>query len=158
MTEEMQHARILQILQAANPDLDDPYILPGTGNREWWDDLDPQLTLSENIEALEKLHPQLKWRMPEDSKLRSVYARSKEITRHAGPDSRDFILECEAVIKPMMAKAKGKTYPHGRIQITLEKFLIGKTARVSITVPHAYESIFESPFSPRTLPSRRSES
>ncbi|MGD0028748.1 MAG: hypothetical protein ABSC91_07395 [Candidatus Bathyarchaeia archaeon] len=101
--------------------------------------------MSENIDRLEKLHPQMKWRMP--GKLRSVCARSKEISRHAGPDSDTFILECNVVIKPQPVKAKGKTYLHGRIQITVEKELIGKTAKVSVTIPHAYPNPVESPFS-----------
>jgi hypothetical protein len=140
-----QIAAIRRILRLANPDLEDERFIPYRHNErctidwryEWTELLDPHLGLDEQLDLL-KQDTQLtsglvRWEVPKKprSKLRRKYRMSKE----------DSELICqERFIGCHKVKAKGKQYLAGRVQISLNRFLVGKYAIVQIFVPNFHHN------------------
>jgi len=131
-------AVLRKILEKANPQLEDVDLVPWTsigGTREleheWTYDVDPNLSLSDNIDCLKKEYPLVKWEVPKIAENKPL--RSKEVSR----DKEGVLIREEVKIKPHTITAKGKTYKHGRIQITLDENSIGAYALVQVYVPDA---------------------
>lgn len=137
----LQIETIKRILEAANPHIiEDSNYIPGPSSAVetyWPDYLDDALTLPENIDNLEQHFPQVRWRVPEREPAFDKPGKWRQEDRNAGPDGNDYSLSAKILVQPHKVSAKGKSYMHGRIQITVDKELIGKEADIQVYIPHA---------------------
>jgi hypothetical protein len=124
-------------LAKLNPWLEDVDLVPhvsigGTLNpeEEWEDYVDPDASFPENLDDLERQFPSVKWRVPKITENKPL--RMKPIVLR---DEEGVSLQYKFIIKPHRPTAKGKRYNRGRIQISLDKSLIGRFAIVQIYVP-----------------------
>ena len=132
---------IKRIVERANQHLSDPVeMLEGLA---FEDSLDNLATLPENIRNLED-NPDFFDFCFRVSKRRLIAPnkpkRFQKVRRYVGPKSDSFSLVADIIVKPHKVRAKGKTYLHGRIQLTIDKELIGHKAKVSVVIPHVYSS------------------
>lgn len=137
----MQIAVIKRILPQANPWLTNLDFVPieGEGTQDWAETLDDSVTLPENIYELERRFPLVRWRVPEKKRISPDKAKRWERTQmYAGPKRDSYFQVADVLVKPHKVKAKGKTYLHGRIQLTLDQEMIGRRARVSVVIPRVY--------------------
>jgi hypothetical protein len=140
MPKEMQIAVIKRILRSLNPDLEDIEVLPPIPGEwsEWMDYVEDDMHLDENIDVLQSHYPNVIWKAKEKPLAPSKPLRMKEQHERAGPEKDSFFLKADVLIQSHKSGAKGRTYLHGRIQLTLDKDLIGRKARVTVFIPHVY--------------------
>ena len=139
MPYKMQLAAIRRILRLANTELEDPDVLPNVSvngryekEYEWADDVDPNLSLPENLDCLKQLISGVNWQVPKIAENKPL--RDKQIIR----DEKGVLIREEVIIKRHPITAKGKHYEHGRIQIILDKSLIGSYALVQVYIPEKH--------------------
>jgi hypothetical protein len=102
--------------------------------RELGDDIDfdvfdNKATYRENLEIFKTYHPQYRWDFPKKDKIRTSKQYSvKQVGKFTTYTFR-------VKIKEHRVKAKGKYYTSGRVQLTVDKELIGHVAEVKVFLP-----------------------
>lgn len=121
-----------------NPDIiDDPYLIPNPSmhrDEEWTEHLD-EMSLPENIGALEQIFPNVQWRKPYEEKYPQRERRYINWKVTSSREDPFTTYTTEVTIKPQEFKAKGKTYLHGRIQLIVDQKWIDRKAKISINIP-----------------------
>ncbi|HUW47604.1 MAG TPA: hypothetical protein VMW36_02535 [Patescibacteria group bacterium] len=148
---QRQIKKIKEILRAANPNLSDYDFLPISGNswehakwgdsgyEEWTEHLDPTATLPENLDDLERyFSPTIRWKVkkqPAPSKPRRFY---KVDIGTDGTKGEFGWIKAIVIVRPHPVRAKGKDYLRGRIQLTVDKDLVGERVKVLVKLPNSY--------------------
>jgi len=132
MNLEMQLSHIKGILDRYNPLWKD-HGYPPDG---WQDEVDPALSLPENIDDLEKRYPNVHWRAPKKPPRSDKPIQWKDEDFQAGQYGNYYEMHAGVTVKPHPTRAKGKLYTCGRIQLTVDKRYIGRTAEVHIIIRH----------------------
>lgn len=141
----LQKYKLRRILAKANPHLKSLIWLPvgifGDETDDWEDLLDPDLTFPENIDEMKQRFPRVLWKVPKKRPSPNKPTWKKEMHDCAGQDHRGHFEAYDILIKPHRVSSNGKTYLHGRIQLTLDKRLIGREAKVTVFVRNAYDDL-----------------
>lgn len=131
-----QIAVLRRILRIANPWLKDVDLVPWTSvggtvepEHEWIDDVNPNSSLSANIDYLKQEYPLVKWEVPKKAKNKPL--RNKERIEE---DEEGALIKEERLVERHKVTSKGRSYYPARMQIGLNKWLKGKYAIVQIYV------------------------
>ena len=132
---ELQIVVIRRNVKTLNPSLSDPDVIPISETEDdlWEDYIDPSASLPENIASLERRFPHIRWRAPK--KEPSIIREEREWeTEYIRKD--DIVIHTKTItIRPHKVTAKGKTYRHGRIQLTVPQKWVGSKAKITVRVP-----------------------
>jgi hypothetical protein len=93
--------------------------------------LDNLATYRDNLEIVKKYHLKIIWELPRKEEM------PKEAVEHNIEQKGKFTVQSYKVrIKKQAVKAKGRIYVCGRIQLTVDKELIGRRAKITVIVPN----------------------
>ena len=138
----LQKYIIRKIIEKLYPWIDDPDLLPLGDIREveWEDYVDPKASLPENMDDMERIFGKRMW-IPKRADNKPL--RYKEVDK----DEEGVLIREEVIIKRHPIRAKGKLYERGRIQVGLDKRLVGCYALVQVYVPKTHtDTIYMSRF------------
>ncbi len=98
--------------------------------------LDNLGTYRDNLEIMKRNYSQFIWESPKEEIM------LKETVEHDIEQKGKFTIHSyEVRIKKHKVKSKGKLYHCGRIQLTVDKHLIGHKARITVIVPNVVSSV-----------------